>query len=316
MKIHVFGHQSPDTDSICSAIAYAELKKKLGYENIGAYRLGNLNKETEFVLEHFGIDMPELLELEIGNKKEERKKVILVDHNEKSQSVEGLENCEILEIIDHHRIADIQTDSPILVRIEPLGCTATIVYKMYKEEKINITREIAGIMLSAILSDTLIFTSPTCTEIDKIAGKELAEIAGKDIESYGKEMFTAGASLEGFTATEILEIDRKKFSLGDYTAYISQVNTMDLEDTLKLKDEFFDSMDEFLEKVNGDISLLMITDIEKNASEILIRGKKADVVRNAFGIKESRGSIFLEGVVSRKKQIIPKLTLLLQSEIE
>lgn len=309
-KIYVFGHQSPDTDSVCSSIAYAVLKEKLGCKNVSAYRLGKLNKETEFVLKHFNVKEPELLE-ELSSESG-RKKVILIDHNERNQSVSGIENCEVLEIIDHHRVADIQTDSPLYIRIEPVGCTATIIYKMYIEAGIEIPKQIAGIMLSAILSDTLIFASPTCTENDKKSAEALAKMIDVNIQAYGREMFVASTSLEGFTPEEILNIDRKKFTFGSSVAYISQVNTMDFENTLKLRDELFSAMDSFLETVDNGLAILMITDIEANASELLVRGADSKSIRKAFGVEDNKDSVFLEGVVSRKKQIIPKLTLLLQ----
>lgn len=238
------------------------------------------------------------------------KKVILIDHNERSQSVEGLEEGEVLEIIDHHRIYGVQTDAPIYIRIEPVGCTSTIVYKMYNEHNVKIPKEIAGIMLSAILSDTLILTSPTCTLEDKRVAKELANIAEiKDIDAYGKEMLLASTCLDDLTPEEILKIDRKKFLFGTKTAYISQVNTLDLNSILKIKDSLFKAMETFLQKTEANLAVVMLTDIEANGSYILIRGDASNIARKAFGVETNENEIFLEGVVSRKKQVVPVLTV-------
>ena len=309
--IYVFGHKSPDTDSICSAIAYAELKKQLGME-AEAFRLGVVNKETEFVLEYFGIKHPELIGEGGAITDVEGKQVILVDHNESGQSAKGRDKSEILEIIDHHRLCSIETVSPLYVRMEPVGCTSTVVYKLYQENKIKPTRDIAGIMLSAILSDTLIFKSPTCTEEDKKAANELSEIADiADIQNYGEQMLMAATSLEGYTPDELLEIDRKKFTFGEgVTAYISQINTLDFDSTIKLKDDLLKAMDLHLQETEGDLAIVMITDLKRNSSELLVIGKKIDLARKAFSIDADKDCIHLDGVVSRKKQIIPLLTAL------
>ncbi len=305
-EIYVFGHQSPDTDSVCSAIAYANLKKQLGF-NAVPYRLSNNNKETLFALEYFNVEEPDLLtEIKNSDKKQD---VILVDHNERGQSVLGIENANILEVIDHHRISDFQTESPIFMRFEPVGCSSTIIFKMYQEKNIDIPKSIAGVMLSAILSDTLIFTSPTCTEEDIAAGKKLAEIAGVDFNTYGNEMFKAGTSLDGYSPEEILALDRKKFSFGDYTSYISQVNTMDNESIEKLKPSLLSAMKKFLEENECDFAVLMLTNIINGSSELLAVGDIAEsILYKAFDKKLENNSMYLEGVVSRKKQIVPMFT--------
>lgn len=186
----IFGHKNPDTDTICSAIAYADLKVKLGLE-AEAVRLGEVNGETQFALDFFNVDAPRLVET-VAN---ETNSVILVDHNERQQSVSDIDQVQITEVIDHHRIANFETSQPLYYRAEPVGCTATILNKLYKENNVEITKPIAGLMLSAIISDSLLFKSPTCTEQDIAAAKELAEIAGVDASVYGLDMLKAGADL-------------------------------------------------------------------------------------------------------------------------
>ncbi len=239
----------------------------------------------------------------------DRKQVILIDHNERRQSVDGLEQANILEIIDHHRVADVQTDSPLYVRSEPVGCSATIVYKLFKENNIKIEKTTAGLLLSAILSDTIMFRSPTCTSEDKATAEILAEIAEISIEKYGGEMFKAGTSLSEYTPEEILAIDRKEFSFDKYLIYISQVNTLDFKTIVNNKQELIDAMNKFNDDKACDLSMLLITDILIGGSEILVAGKARELTSKAFGLKLEDDSIFLPGVVSRKKQIVPKLTL-------
>lgn len=243
-----------------------------------------------------------------------QKQVILIDHNERNQSVDGLENANILEIIDHHRVADIQTGSPLYIRSEPVGCSATIVFKMYNENRVKVSEKMAGLMLSAIISDTLMFMSPTCTNEDKAAVERLAIIAGVNVEEYGRELFTASTSLEGFTAEEILGIDMKKFSFGKYLAVISQVNTMDFKSIVNKREELISAMKSYYERHNCDLVILMITNIIEGGSEIIAEGNKAkELVVKAFNMKREENSIFLPGVVSRKKQMVPKLTVASQT---
>ncbi|MDR2183511.1 MAG: putative manganese-dependent inorganic diphosphatase [Clostridiales bacterium] len=236
------------------------------------------------------------------------KKVILIDHNERSQSVEGLEQAEIVEIIDHHRVADIQTESPLYIRSEPVGCTATIIARMYRENRVAIPKEIAGAMLSAILSDTLMFSSPTCTPSDKAAAEALATIAEVDIMDYGRAMFKAGTAVEKTSVEQMLAMDRKRFTFGKTTAYISQINTLDFAGIASRVDEIFRKMRAFYDKNPCDLVMLMITDIVAGGSEILAVGRAKDLLDTAFGMKISEDHIFLPGVVSRKKQIVPVLT--------
>lgn len=236
------------------------------------------------------------------------KKVIMVDHNERSQSVEGLDQAEIIEIVDHHRLADIQTHSPLFSRFEPVGCTCTIVYKMYKENGVEIPRSIAGIMLSAILSDTLSFSSPTCTAQDRAAAEALAKIAQVDIDDYGKEMFRAGTNLDKASVEEILNRDIKKFSFGKVDAYVAQICVMDFEGLIKREAEILTELDKFYEENDCQLVIFMVTDIIRNGSELFVTGEAKEMAETAFGMEEGSNRVFLEGVVSRKSQIVPKLT--------
>ena len=231
-KILVFGHKNPDTDTITSAIVYAYLKQQLGTD-AEAVRLGDVNNETKFALEKFGFEAPRL----IANVKDEAEKVILVDHNEFQQSADGIEEVQITEVIDHHRIANFQTADPLYFRAEPVGCTATILNKLFKEHGVEIPANIAGLMLSAIVSDTLLFKSPTCTEQDVQAGKELAEIAGVDVAEYGLAMLKAGADLSDKSLEDLLSLDAKGFEFGEYKSVVAQVNAVDIEDVLGRQEE-------------------------------------------------------------------------------
>lgn len=299
----VFGHKNPDTDTITSAIAYAELKKKLGMD-AEAVRLGEVNGETQYALDHFRVKAPRLIESVKG----EAEEVILVDHNEFQQSADGIEDVRILEVIDHHRIANFQTADPLYYRAEPVGCTATILLKLYKEHNVEIAADMAGLMLSAIISDSLLFKSPTCTDEDIKAAKELAEIAGVDAESYGLEMLKAGTDLSQKTIEELISLDAKEFAMGDYRVEIAQVNTVDANDVLNRKAEVEAAIANTVAAKNLDLFVFAITNILTNDSEAIVVGPKPELFEQAFNVTLQNGLATLPGVVSRKKQIVPFLT--------
>ncbi len=240
------------------------------------------------------------------------KKVILVDHNEKSQSVEGLEQAQILEVIDHHRIGNMETVFPIIFINKPVGATCTIIYSLYKENSITPSAPIAGIMCAAILSDTLIFKSPTCTSQDISAAKELASIAGINLDEFAKAMFEAGTSLEGKTEEEIFYMDFKEFNVGGYQIGISQVNiyNTDLE---KLKDGLLKFMEKVRNQKGYDMLLMMLTDIINEGSEMLYVGGHKELLSRAFDVEITGESFYLPYVVSRKKQVVPKLITAISS---
>ncbi|PLR85786.1 manganese-dependent inorganic pyrophosphatase [Bacillus sp. V33-4] len=302
-KILIFGHKNPDTDTICSAIAYAHLKNKLGV-NAEAVRLGDISGETNFALEKFNAESPRL----VDNVSSEAKEVILVDHNERQQSADDIDQVRVLEVIDHHRIANFETADPLYYRAEPVGCTTTILNKLYKENGVEVEANIAGLMLSAIISDSLLFKSPTCTDQDVSAARELAEIAGVNIEEYGLAMLKAGADLSDKTASQLISLDAKVFNMGESKVEIAQVNAIDVDDVLARKTEIEELMSKTIEEKGLDLFLLVVTDILKSDSTAIALGSAAAKVEEAFDVTLESNTALLKGVVSRKKQVVPVLT--------
>jgi manganese-dependent inorganic pyrophosphatase len=241
------------------------------------------------------------------------KKVILVDHNEVAQSVDGLEYAEIVEVIDHHRIADIQTGNPIYFRNEPVGCTSSIIGSMFFEHDILPSKQTAGLLCSAIISDTLLFKSPTSTNFDKAILNKLAKIAEIDVEDYAKEMFKAGTSLAGRSVDEIFNTDFKPFTLGDYKIGVAQVSTMDLAGFDPMKVEMLNYMNNKCEAGRYDLLVLLLTDIVQNGSEVLAVGNQTELVNKAFNITLEDSSAYIPNLLSRKKQVIPPLTAAIES---
>lgn len=302
-KILIFGHKNPDTDTICSAIAYADLKTQLGL-NVEPVRLGSVNGETQYALDYFKIEAPRLVET-VAN---ETKSVILVDHNERQQSATDIDQVRVLEVIDHHRIANFETSGPLYYRAEPVGCTATILKKLYKENGISIRKEIAGLMLSAIISDSLLFKSPTCTAEDVAAARELAEIAGVNAETYGLEMLKAGADLSDKTIAQLISLDSKEFQMGSSKVEIAQVNAVDVNDVLARQAELEAALSGIIAEKNLDLFVFVVTDILNNDSVALALGQKANTVEKAYNVSLHDNKAVLKGVVSRKSQIVPVLT--------
>ncbi|MBX7370491.1 putative manganese-dependent inorganic diphosphatase [Clostridium chauvoei] len=237
-----------------------------------------------------------------------KKKIIQVDHNERGQSVDGLEDAEVLEIIDHHRVADIQTNNPIFFRNEPVGSTSTIVAKSFFENGIRPSKQAAGLLCGAIISDTLLFRSPTCTNQDKHICKKLAEIADINIEEFAKAMFKAGTSLKGKTVEQIFNQDFKPFSIEDTKVGIAQVNTMDIEGFMPLKEDMLKYMETKAKEAGLDMVMLLLTDILNEGSQILVAGNKPEIVEKAFNVTLKDNEAFLDGVLSRKKQVVPPIT--------
>ena len=242
-----------------------------------------------------------------------KKQMILVDHNEKNQAVNGADAAEILEIIDHHRLRTIETAGPVFFRNQPLGSTCSIIYLMYKEYGVEIDRTTAGLLLAAILSDTLMFRSPTCTNVDKKAGEELAQIAQVDYEEFAKEMFHAGSNLGGKTADEILHQDFKKFTVDDMTIGIGQINSMSSEELTEIKNKIMPELKAVAEGDSLDMLFFMLTNIIEESSEIVFAGSKAlHTLNSAFGLSAEGDSVTLPGVVSRKKQLLPSIVETIQ----
>lgn len=301
-KILIFGHKNPDTDTICSSLVMEKFGKNNGCD-VEAVRLGNLNKETKYVFEFLGIQPQKMIE-EI----EDGQEVILVDHNEFSQSVKNIENAKIHRVVDHHRICNFETAEPLYYTAEPVGCTSTILFKMFKQANMEIERKEAVLMLSAIVSDTLLFKSPTCTKNDIKAAEELAKIANVDIQEYGLEMLKAGTDLSDLSAKELICLDAKEVMLKDIKAEIAQVNTASIPDMMQRKTEIEIEIQKEIDEKGLDIFMLAITDIINSNSQAIVLGKRADLAEKAYNVKLEENSAFLPGVVSRKKQIIPILT--------
>ncbi|WP_313999815.1 manganese-dependent inorganic pyrophosphatase [uncultured Paenibacillus sp.] len=302
-KVLIFGHKNPDTDSICSAIAYAELKKSLGV-NAEAVRLGAVSEETQFALSTFKTEAPRLVE----NVAAEAKNVILVDHNERQQSANDIDQVTVKEVIDHHRIANFETSGPLYYRAEPVGCTATILKKLYKENGVEIRKDVAGLMLSAIISDSLLFKSPTCTEEDVAAARELADIAGVNADTYGLDMLKAGANLSAKTIADLISLDSKEFSMGNAKVEIAQVNAVDTNDVLSRQAELEDALTNIINRKNLDLFVFVVTDILNNDSIAVALGREASAVEQAYNVTLADNKAVLKGVVSRKSQIVPVLT--------
>jgi manganese-dependent inorganic pyrophosphatase len=302
-KLFVFGHKNPDTDSICSAIVYSNLKNKLGLHT-EPIRLGNVTEETQFVLNYFNVAAPRLVEKVSA----EVKQVILVDHNERQQSADDITEVTVTEVIDHHRVANFETKDPLYFRVEPVGCTTTILHKMYKENGVEVTKEMAGLMLSAIISDTLLLKSPTCTQQDVDAAHELAAIAGVDLSTYGLDMLKAGADLSQKTVEELISLDSKVFPMGNAKVEIAQVNAVDTNDVLARQKEIEAALSNVVAEKKLDLFVFVVTDILNNDSVALAVGNATQNVEQAFKVTLDNNTALLKGVVSRKKQIVPQLT--------
>ncbi|EOL44368.1 manganese-dependent inorganic pyrophosphatase [Enterococcus caccae] len=302
-KILVFGHQNPDTDAIGAAISFAYLQKELG-KDTEAVALGAPSEETQYALDYFNVDAPRIVESAAN----ETKQVMLVDHNEFQQSIADIAELNILAVVDHHRIANFETADPLYYRAEPVGCTSTIVLKMFKENNVTIPKQIAGMMVSAIISDTLLFKSPTCTQEDIDAANELADIAEINLDGYGLDMLKAGTNLSDKSAETLLDLDAKSFPMGDKNVRIAQVNTVDLNEVLDRQAELEVAMNNANSANGYDLFVLIITNILNSDSELLVIGDSLDKVEAAFKVKLDNNRAFLNGVVSRKKQVVPQLT--------
>ena len=276
-KIYITGHKNPDTDTIMSALVAEYLYTHLGY-NVEAIKQGELNPETKFAIEKTGLRIPNTI-----TKLTKNSKVILVDHNNPMESLENITELNITNIIDHHAIK-LDLGSPTYVRTEPVGCTATILFKMFRENSVEIPKNIALAMLSAIISDSLLFKSPTCTDEDRKVAAELEKIADINKEEYGMEMLKAGTDLSSYSIEEILNIDRKTAVYGNYKASINQVMTADVEETLKLKEELEAGMQKMIENENLDLFMLLITDIINSDSTVIALGNKTEAVEKGYNV--------------------------------
>ncbi len=299
--IYIIGHKNSDTDCVCSSLAYARLKKQLGQEALAILAEGGLNKETEFVLGQFGISSP----ADTFTPKEDDQ-IILVDHNEPSQ-IDGRVNLErVLEIIDHHRLGGLSLQAPILVRIEPLGCTSTIIAKLYKENNIKISKEIASLLIAGIISDTLYFNSPTTTDKDKETVQELNSIASLNLDDLSQKMFKAKSDLTNIPISEILTSDYKNFDMSGIKLGIGVLETVDPGPALDLKDQLLAEMSKLKIKQGLDYIFFGVVDIISQKTYLLVL-EGEEIIKKAFQAEVKDQIALLGEVVSRKKQIVPPL---------
>lgn len=301
--VFVFGHKNPDNDSVVAATAYAHLKNVIDPD--GCYvpvRLGAMPKEAAALFDRYGVTQPELAP-------EKMERVILVDHNEVAQSAPGIRDMDILEILDHHRIGDIQTAGPILFLNQPVGSTATIVTQRYDHAEVDIPLPIAAILLSAVLTDTVLLRSPTATPIDENIVARLAEQVGVDPMTFGMEVFSSRNAGEPFNPAKVLSTDSKEFHIGEKVALIAQYETVDIETIRPHIAELRGEADRILEAKGYDLVVAMLTDIVREGSDILAVGD-ISMAERALGIDLSEGSVWMQGVLSRKKQVAAKLVAL------
>lgn len=302
MKELVFGHKNPDTDAIVAAKAYSYLQNKLGADT-EAVALGEPNEETQFVLDYFNEPAPRV----IKTASNEVDAVMLIDHNEAQQSVDDIKDVQVTHVVDHHRIANFETSAPLYYHAEPLGCSSTIILKEFKQHGVEVPANIAGMMLSAIISDTLLLKSPTTTGEDVAAVKELAKIAGVDYEKYGLDMLKAGTNLASKSDETLISQDAKSFDMNGTQVRVDQINTVDLNEVFDREDGLRAAIEKQNKENGYDLFLLMVTNILNSDTRLLVVGEPQSVVEQAFGKKLEDNKMDLPGVVSRKKQIVPPL---------
>ena len=301
MSTYIFGHTSPDSDSIIGAISLAYLKNELG-EDCVPTRQGDISAETQFILNRFGGKLPELKTSYAGEC------VYLVDFSDLSQAPKDIEQATILGIVDHHKLGDITTKTPLECWIRPIGCTNTIIFEMFKSYEVEIPKDIAGMMLCAILSDTVIFKSPTCTKIDTNACKALAEIAGiKDYKVLGMEMFIVKSAVKGASARELNTRDYKEFDMNGSKIGVGQLEVVDLSVFDDKKEMLLEDMQKMKDENSLHSIAILLTDIMKEGSQMLVISDDDTKFESAFNVKLEDSQVWLDGVLSRKKQIIPFL---------
>jgi manganese-dependent inorganic pyrophosphatase len=302
MKTYIIGHKSPDLDSVAAAISYAVLKNRLGQsEEYVPAIAGETNKVTDYILEKYSIEKPEIL------KDASDKNIILVDHNELSQSADNMEKAKIVEVLDHHKI-NFNYPEPIEFKVFPCGSTNSIIYSMYKMHNLELTESLAGLMLAAILDDTVITKSPTCTDVDKEIIEKLAKEAGiEDWKKFGMENFKVKSSLSDLSAEEIIKSDYKDFNLKQGKFGVGQIETVDLKELEKREDEIIAELNEIRKTGNYHSVVLFLTDIINEGSKFLIASNNEKEIGEAFGAEIKDNRTYIKGIVSRKKQVAPVL---------
>jgi manganese-dependent inorganic pyrophosphatase len=301
MSVYVVGHSSPDTDSVAAAIALANYLKAKGTDAIPVAQSADLNPETKLVLQKFGLTAPEVLTDAAG------KKLALVDFSDIAQAPANLDKAEVVAVVDHHKIGDVTTSSPIFFYAKPVGCTCTVLHEMYKANNVELPKNIAGAMLSAILSDTVNFKSPTCTDEDKAAVKELVKISGvSDTDALFMDMLKAKSAVDGVPIKDLIFRDYKDFDMGGKKVGICQLELATLDQVANLKKDLFKGLEEV--KAGGRHSVvMMLTDVVKEGSELLVLSDEPAVIEKAFNGKLSDNTMWVDGMMSRKKQTVPPL---------
>ncbi|HER4818242.1 TPA: manganese-dependent inorganic pyrophosphatase [Streptococcus pyogenes] len=304
-KILVFGHQNPDTDAIASSYAFDYLSQKAFGLDTEVVALGTPNEETAFALDYFGVEAPRVVE---SAKAQGSEQVILTDHNEFQQSIADIREVEVYGVVDHHRVANFETANPLYMRVEPVGSASSIVYRMFKENGIEVPKAIAGMLLSGLISDTLLLKSPTTHVSDHLVAEELAELAEVNLEGYGMALLKAGTNLASKSEVELIGIDAKTFELNGNAVRVAQVNTVDISEVLERQEAIEAAIKDAMAAEGYSDFVLMITDIVNSNSEILAIGANMDKVEAAFNFTLDNNHAFLAGAVSRKKQVVPQLT--------
>ncbi|HEP1711290.1 TPA: manganese-dependent inorganic pyrophosphatase [Streptococcus pyogenes] len=304
-KILVFGHQNPDTDAIASSYAFDYLSQKAFGLDTEVVALGTPNEETAFALDYFGVEAPRVVE---SAKAQGSEQVILTDHNEFQQSIADIREVEVYGVVDHHRVANFETANPLYMRVEPVGSASSIVYRMFKENGIEVPKAIAGMLLSGLISDTLLLKSPTTHVSDHLVAEELAELAEVNLEDYGMALLKAGTNLASKSEVELIGIDAKTFELNGNAVRVAQVNTVDIAEVLERQEAIEAAIKDAMAAEGYSDFVLMITDIVNSNSEILAIGANMDKVEVAFNFTLDNNHAFLAGAVSRKKQVVPQLT--------
>ncbi len=301
MAIYTCGHTTPDSDSICSAISLAYLLNQIGREATPA-RQGELNPETQFILNKFGFEAP-LLKTSFAGEE-----IFITDYSDIAQAPKDIDKATIVGIVDHHKLGDLTTSTPLECWIRPVGCTNTIVKEMYDYHKVEIPKNIAGIMMCAILSDTVIFKSPTCTELDIKVVRELSQIAGiEDFGALGMEMFKVKSAVDGVSPRELILRDYKPFDMHGSQVGIGQLEVIDLAIFDEVKDALQEDLAKLREEENLHTTCLILTDIMKEGTEVLVSSQDPSIFEKAFNCKLVDGKVWIDGCLSRKKQIIPFL---------
>ena len=301
MAIYVTGHKNPDTDSVTAAIGYAELLKAGGEEAIPCMQ-GEMSPETITVLERFGVTAPEIL-TDAGDKT-----IALVDHSDLNQAPDNLDANNVVGIVDHHKIGDVTTNNPIFCCVKPVGCTGTVLKQLYDVQGVAVEPKVAGLMLAAILSDTVNFKSPTCTDEDKKAVAELKEIAGvADTDELFMEMLKAKSTVDGFSAKDLLNRDYKDFDMNGNKIGCGQLELATLDQVADIRDDLYKAMETQKAEGGHHTILLMLTDVVKEGTELVVLSDDPSIVEGAFDTKLDGNSMWIPGMMSRKKQTVPNM---------